>query len=72
MTTYYVPNAGPSVQMTPAAQKWVEKIGSRIEKKEFSDLAMAQQFAERIQSTVQDARGKVLWDPQHPDAPVEG
>lgn len=71
-TVYYVPNVGPSIYMTEAAEKWAERIGSKIEKAEFRDFEKAKVFARRILSTVTDKKGTVLFDPRgatDPSAP---
>jgi len=66
MAAYFVPFLGPSIYMTAEAAAWAERIGKKIEKKEFDDLEAAKTFARRIFSRVEDAKAAVVWDPRQP------
>ncbi len=57
MASYFVPYLGPSIYMNAATESWAERIGKRIERKEFSDFAAAKRFADNIHSRVEDEKG---------------
>ena len=59
---YYVPNLGPAIYMTKAAEEWAERVKQDVEKAVFQELAMAQEFANRISSRVEDDAGEVVYD----------
>lgn len=54
---YFVPNLGPSIDMNPATAEWAERVGRRIERAEYTDLAAARTFAANIHSRVEAASG---------------
>jgi hypothetical protein len=66
MASYFVPWLGPLIYMTPAAETWAERIGKKVEKREFQSLDAAQAFARHIHSRVEDEKGKAIWDPRQP------
>jgi len=66
MASYFVPNLGPSVCMSPETEAWAERIGKRIERKEFSDYAAAKAFADNIRSRVEDEKGNPCEPPPPP------
>ena len=58
MASYFVPWLGPLIYMTPAAEAWAERIGKKVERREFADLDAAKAFAKHIHSRVEDEKGK--------------
>lgn len=66
MASYFVPWLGPLIYMTPSAEAWAERIGKKVERREFADLDAARAFAHHIHSRVEDEKGKALWDSRQP------
>ena len=64
MAAYFVPFLGPSIYMNASTEAWAERVGKRIERKEFADAAAARAFARNIRSRVEDEKGALLWDLQ--------
>ena len=71
MASYFVPYLGPSIYMNAATEAWAERIGKRIERKEYADLDAARAFARNILSRVEDEKGNAISDsqPSGPAAP---
>jgi hypothetical protein len=70
VASYFVPWLGPLVYMTPVTEAWAERIGKKVERREFSDLEAARAFARHIYSRVEEEKGKVVWDSRQPGAPA--
>lgn len=66
MASYFVPWLGPLIYMTPAAEAWAERIGKKVERREFASLDAALAFAKHIHSRVEDEKGKAIADPPKP------
>jgi len=66
VTTYLVPNYGPSIQMGKGRDDWAKRIGSQLTHSEFNDLDAAVAFAARIGSKVLDEKKKLVVDPNAP------
>ena len=69
MPSFFVPNLGPSVYMSPVTEAWADRTGHKVERKEFHELAAARVFAASIWSRVEDEKGNPLWDARAPAAP---
>jgi hypothetical protein len=66
MASYFVPWLGPLIYMTPAAEAWAERIGKKVERREFADLDAARAFAHHIHSRVEDEKGKPIGEAPQP------
>lgn len=69
MASYFVPFLGPSIYMNAATEAWAERIGKRIERKEYADLNEARVFARNVHSRVEDEKGNAIGD-STPSAPA--